>query len=241
VSTSCVSRSFSFSFTVAVVQIFSPLARPSCPLHGSRFPLPSLSCSLPPPSLLPCVPVPPPITLISLLPLPSKRPLRPLSSLPRVCSLLLDPIAPSPTPMPASPSRPRSSWLRCPLRRRRPPPTPDIFCNLPSPNRTRIDFGGGNLVGGVDQRVVAMVGARVKETKTCFAFAHNFGSPVHMYVLPPPLYMPSARSNHHPGDIAFAPSPSSITHRSFLSFSYFQTNYIHQHRPPSDSIPNTLP
>ena len=35
----------------------------------------------------------------------------------------------------------------------------DIFCNLPSPNRTRIDFGGGDLVGGVDQRVVAMVGA----------------------------------------------------------------------------------
>ncbi len=34
-------------------------------IHGSRFPLPSLSCSLPPPSLLPCVPSPPPITLIS--------------------------------------------------------------------------------------------------------------------------------------------------------------------------------
>jgi hypothetical protein len=126
--------------------------------------------------LLPCVPWPPPFTLISLLPLPSKRPLRPLSSSPRVCSLLLDPIAPSPTPMPASPSRPRSSRLRCPLRRRRPPPTPDIFFNLPSPNRTRIDFGEGDLVGGVYQRVVAMVGARVKETETCFAFAHNFVS-----------------------------------------------------------------
>ena len=54
----------------------------------------------------------------------------------------------------------------------------DIFCNLPSPKRTRIDFGGGDLVGGVDQRVVAMVGAWVKETETCFAFAHNFGSSV---------------------------------------------------------------
>ena len=31
-------------------------------VHGCRFPLPSLSCSLPPPSLLPCVPLPPPIT-----------------------------------------------------------------------------------------------------------------------------------------------------------------------------------
>jgi hypothetical protein len=82
-----------------------------------------LSCSLPPPSLLPCVPSPPPITLISLLPLPSKQPLHPLSSSPRGCSLVLDPIAPSPTPMPASPSRPCSSRLRCPLRRRMPPPT----------------------------------------------------------------------------------------------------------------------
>ena len=90
---------------------------------GSRFPLPSLSCSLPPPSLLPCVPSPPPITLISLLPLPSMRPLRPLLSSPRGCSLILDPITPSPTPMPASPSRPCLLRLRCPLRRRRPPPT----------------------------------------------------------------------------------------------------------------------
>ena len=54
----------------------------------------------------------------------------------------------------------------------------DRFCHLTGPNRTRIDFGGGDLVGGVDQRVVAMVGAQVKETETCFAFAHNFGSPV---------------------------------------------------------------
>ena len=93
-------------------------------VHCSRFPLPSLPCSLPPPSLLPCVPSPPPITLISLLPLPSKRPLHPLSSSPRGCSLILDPIAPSPTPMPASPSRPCSLRLRCPLRQRRPPTPP---------------------------------------------------------------------------------------------------------------------
>ena len=44
---------------------------------GSRFPLPSLSCSLPPPSLLPCVPSPLRITLIYLLPLPLKQPLHP--------------------------------------------------------------------------------------------------------------------------------------------------------------------
>ena len=54
----------------------------------------------------------------------------------------------------------------------------DRCCHLTGPNRTRIDFGGGHLVGGVDQRVVAMVGVRVKETETCFAFAHKFGSPV---------------------------------------------------------------
>jgi hypothetical protein len=83
-----------------------------------------LFCSLPPPSLLPCVPSSPPITLISLPPLPSKRPLRPLSSSPRQCSLILDPIAPTPTPMPASPSRPCLSRLRCPLRRQRPPTHP---------------------------------------------------------------------------------------------------------------------
>jgi hypothetical protein len=54
----------------------------------------------------------------------------------------------------------------------------DIFCNLPSPNRTRIDFGGGDLVGGVDQRVLAMVGAGASKGTECFAFAHNVGSPV---------------------------------------------------------------
>ena len=36
---------------------------PTIRVHGSRFPLPSLSCSLPPPSLLLCVTSPPPITL----------------------------------------------------------------------------------------------------------------------------------------------------------------------------------
>ena len=66
----------------------------------------------------------------------------------------------------------RTAIRRCPARSSG---AVDIFCNLPSPNRTRIDFGGGDLVGGGDQRVVAMVGAGVKETETCFAFAHNFG------------------------------------------------------------------
>jgi hypothetical protein len=88
-------------------------------VHGSCFPLPYLSCSLPPPSLLPYVPSPPPITLISLLPLTSKRPLRPLSSSLRGCSLILDPITPSPTPMPASPSR-HGRRLHIRLRRRPP-------------------------------------------------------------------------------------------------------------------------
>ena len=35
----------------------------------------------------------------------------------------------------------------------------DRFCHLTGPIQTRIDVGRGNLVGGVDQRVVAMVGA----------------------------------------------------------------------------------
>jgi hypothetical protein len=53
----------------------------------------------------------------------------------------------------------------------------DRLCHLTGPKRTRIDFGGGDLVGGVDQRVVAMVGVRVKETNL-FCISHNFGSPV---------------------------------------------------------------
>ena len=91
-------------------------------VHGNRFP--PLLVLLPPPSSLPCMPSPPPITRLSHLLLPSKRPLRPLLSLPRGCSLLLNPITPSPAPTSASPSRPCLSRLRCPLRRRRPPPTP---------------------------------------------------------------------------------------------------------------------
>ena len=51
---------------------------------------------------------------------------------------------------------------RCPVRSSG---TVDIFCHLPSPKRTRIDFGGGDLVWGVDQRVVAMV--EVGERAAC--------------------------------------------------------------------------
>ena len=41
----------------------------------------------------------------------------------------------------------------------------DRFCHLTGSNRTRIDFGGGDLVWGVDQRVVAMV--EVGERASC--------------------------------------------------------------------------
>ena len=34
------------------------------------------------------------------------------------------------------------------------------------------------MMGGVDQRVLAMVGAGASKGTECFAFAHNVGSPV---------------------------------------------------------------
>jgi len=40
-------------------------------------------------------------------------------------------------------------WHRCPARLSG---AADILCSLPSPNRTRIDFGGGNLVWGWQKR-----------------------------------------------------------------------------------------
>jgi hypothetical protein len=113
---------------------------PTIRIHGSPFPpLFPLLFLLPPPSLLPCMPSPQPITLLSHLLLLLKRLVRPLSSSPRGCSILLDPIAPSPTPAPASPSHPCLLRLRCPLRRRQSPPLPSPPMPPPPSSSTLVD------------------------------------------------------------------------------------------------------
>ena len=98
---------------------------PTIHIHSSCFSPPSSSCSRCPPCSPACL-------------CPCRSPSFPTScsyrsdhstpflSLPRGCSILLDPIMPSPTPTPtpASPSRPCLPRLRCPLRRQQSPPTP---------------------------------------------------------------------------------------------------------------------
>ena len=106
-----------------LVRIFSPLAAsPSCPDDSRPCPRPARSRR--PPCSPACLR---PHRSPSFLSSRSHRSDRSAPFRRRreyVPSSVIQSRCPSPTPTPASPSRPCSSRLRCPLRRRRPPPTP---------------------------------------------------------------------------------------------------------------------